>query len=128
MPDGSVDYTTIRERGGGKELAAYIVKQAGEEIAGQMRLFSQKDQKKLIRISSSRNLDRAEPERKIYRHWTMKKILENGPKPTPGYYIEKDTIKKGTNKYTGYSYYKYSEARIDQIDCRQRAHPGGGYG
>lgn len=127
-PEGSVDYTTIREQGGGKDLAAYITKQAGEEIAGQMRLFSQKDQKKLIRISSSRNLDRAEPVRKIYRHWTMKKVLENGPKPTPGYYIDKDSIRAGVNRFTGFSYYKYTEVRIDQIDCRWRRDPGGGHG
>lgn len=127
-PDGSVDYTTIREQGGGKDLAAYITKQAGEEIAGQMRLFSKKDQKKLIRISSSRNLDRAEPVRKVYRHWTMKKVLENGPKPTPGYYIDKDSIRAGTNCFTGFSYYKYTEVRIDQIDCRRRGDPGGGHG
>lgn len=126
-PDGSVDYTTIREQGGGKDLAAYITKQAGEEIAGQMKLFTQKDQKRLIRISSSRNLDRAEPMRKVYCHWTMKKILENGPKPTPGYYIDKDSIRAGVNRFTGFSYYKYTEVRIDQIDCRRR-NQGGGHG
>lgn len=117
---GSVDYTTIREQGGGRELAAYITKQAGEEIEGQMHLFSKKDQKRLIRISSSRNLDRAAPVRKIYHHWTMKKILENGPKPAPGYYIDKDSIRTGINRFTGHSYYKYTEVRINQIDCRCR--------
>ena len=127
-PDGSVDYTTIREQGGGKELAAYIVKQAGEEIAGQMRMFSQEDQKKLIRISSSRNLDRVEPVRKIYRHWTMKKILENGPKPTQGYYRDKESIRTGVNRFTGFSYYKYTEVRIKPIDCRRKADPGGRHG
>lgn len=123
--DGSVDYTTIREQGGGKDLAEYITKQAGEEIEGQMHLFSAKDQRRLIRFSSSRNLDRAEPVRKVYRHWTMKKILENGPKPTPGYYIDKDSIQAGVNRFTGFSYYKYTEVRIDQIDCRRRNQGGG---
>lgn len=127
-PDGSVDYTTIREQGGGKDLAAYITKQAGEEIAGQMHLFSKKDQKRLVRISSSRNLDRAEPVRKVYRHWTMKKILENGPEPTPGYYIDEDSIRAGINRFTGFTYYKYTEVRIDQLDCRWRGDPGGGHG
>lgn len=127
-PDGSVDYTTIREQGGGKELAAYITKQAGEEMAGQMHLFSKEDQKRLVRISSSRNLDRAQPVRKIYRHWTMRKILEEGPKPAPGYYIDKGSIQAGVNRFTGYSYYRYTEVRIDQIDCRRRRDPGGGNG
>lgn len=126
-PGGSVDYTTIREQGGGKDLAAYIVKQAGEEIEGQMHLFCKKDQKKFTRISSSRNLDRAVPVRKIYRHWTMKKILEEGPKPTPGYYIDKESIVAGINRFTGFSYFKYTEVRIRQIDCR-RQDPGGGHG
>ena len=127
-PEGCVDYTTIREQGGGRELAAYITKQAGEEVDGQMCLFSKKDQRKLIRISSSRNLVRAEPVRKVYRHWTMRKILENGPKPTPGYYIDKDSIRAGVNRFTGFSYYKYTEVRIGQIDCRWKTGAGGSDG
>lgn len=125
--DGSVDYTTLREAGGCRELAAYIVKQPEEEAKGQMSLFPEEDRKKLVKVSSSRNLKRDEPVRKAYTHWTMRRILENGPKPTPGYYIEEESIVSGVNPFTGMSYYKYSEARIIQRD-RIGDRGGGGYG
>ena len=116
---GSIDYTTLRESGGYEELAKYIVKQAGEEIEGQMKLFSKKDQKQLTTVSSSRNLDRPQPVRKLYRHWTMRRILQDGPEPTPGYYIDDESIVTGRNPFTGLSYYKYTEIRIRPIDRRE---------
>lgn len=125
---GSIDYTTIREQGGFKKLAEYITKQPRGEIAGQMCLFSAQEQKRLVAVSSSRNLERPKPERREYRHWTMRRILEEGPKPTPGYYIDRDSIWAGKNRFTGYSYYKYTEVRIRQIDCRGGPDPGGGHG
>ena len=85
---GSIDYTTIREEGGCENLAGYLVKQVSEEIEGQLELFEMKEQKKLLSVSSSRNLIRPVPVRKKYAHWTMRRILKEGPKPTPGYYID----------------------------------------
>ena len=58
---------------------------------------------------------RPKPERKTYFRWTMRKILEDGPKPTPGFYIVKDSIISGTNKYTGMSYLRYTEQRIKEV-------------
>lgn len=117
---GSIDYTTIREQGGCEELAKYLVKQAGDEIKGQMELFDENGKKKLSSVSSSRNLVRPVPERKKYAHWTMRRILKDGPKPTPGYYIDPDSIVQGVNRFTGLSYYKYTEVRLHPLDCWDR--------
>lgn len=117
---GSIDYTTIREEGGCENLAGYLVKQVSEEIEGQLELFEMKEQKKLLSVSSSRNLIRPVPVRKKYAHWTMRRILKEGPKPTPGYYIDPDSIIQGVNRFTGLSYYKYTEVRIQPLDFRDR--------
>lgn len=115
---GRVNFESIYEYGGYQKLANYIVKKPSEEIQKQISLFPEEEQKELIKYSSSRNLIRPEPERKTYRRWTLKKLIEEGPKPTPGYYIDKNTIHYGTNKYTGMSYYQYTECRIETIRSR----------
>lgn len=112
---GRVNYQSIYEYSGYKKLANYIVKQPNEEEEMQLSLFPVEDRKELIKYSSSRNLIRPEPERTGYRRWTVKDLIENGPKPTPGYYIDKDSIHSGVNKYTGMSYYQYTESRIEEI-------------
>jgi hypothetical protein len=48
----------------------------------------------------------------------MKKLIDEGPKPTPGYYIDVESIYYGVNKYTGMSYYQYTECRIEEIKSR----------
>ena len=112
---GSIDYTTIREQGGYEELAKYLVKQADAETEGQMELFPEEERKQLLSVSCSRNLDRPQAARREYRHWTMRRILEQGPKPTPGYYIDKESIIAGVNPFTGLSYFKYTEIRIQPV-------------
>lgn len=119
---GMIDFRTLYEAGGYKNLAEYIVKKPKKDSKEykQLSLFPEEDRKKLLAISTSRNLVRPEPERKVFSHWTMRKILENGPKPTPGYYIDKDSVYVGINPYTGYSYLKYTEFRLSD-----RGDPGG---
>jgi len=97
-----------------KNLAEYIVKQPmeGTEEYEQLSLFAPVQQKQLLSISSSRNLIRPEPQVKEVKHFTMRPILEYGPKPKKGYYIDKDSIVSGINPYTGLSYLKYTEIRI----------------
>lgn len=64
-------------------------------------------------FSTSRNLVRPEPdERKVYTRRTMEHAIKQGPKPTPGYYIDKDSIRIGVNKITGWSYMYYTELPI----------------
>lgn len=112
---GRVFYTPIYEAGGYEELAEYIVKQPNEEVEKQLSLFPEEERKEFVKYSSSRNLIRPEPEVKEYRRWTLKKLIENGPKPTPGFYIDKNSILQGVNQYTGMSYYQYTEIRVAEI-------------
>jgi hypothetical protein len=115
---GYVNYETLYEYGGYQRLANYIVKKPNKEQEQQLNLFEEEDRKELIKYSSSRNLIRPQPEQKTYRRWTMQKLIENGPKPTPGYYIDIDTIRYGVNEYTGMSYYQYTECKIMEITSR----------
>lgn len=101
---GRVFFSLLYEEGGFKKLAEYLVKPPLEE---------HQDDKGLRSYSCSRNLKKPEPERKYYRRWTVKKLLEEGPVAKPGYYIDKDSIVQGENRYTGYSYMKYTEVRLE---------------
>ncbi|MCM1326936.1 MAG: hypothetical protein NC094_09045 [Bacteroidales bacterium] len=109
------------ERFGGEEedyerLGSYLVKPQNEE---QMDRLPPEERKVLRAYSTSRNLERPKPERKDYKRRTLRKVMEEGPKPAPGYYISKESIRSGINPYTGMSYLYYTEIRID---------PGGGSG
>lgn len=112
---GRVNFASIHEQGGYQQLACYIVKLPDKGIEKQLSFFSEPDKRELIKFSSSRNLIRPEPERTEYRRWTVRKLVEEGPVPTPGFYIDKDSVVYGTNPYTGMSYYRYTECRIEEI-------------
>ena len=45
-----------------------------------------------------------------------RKIIKNGPEPTPGYYIDPESVVCGVNKYTGLSYLRYTEIRIKPLE------------
>lgn len=112
---GRANFSSICETGGYGKLANYIVKQPDEEAEKQLSFFPENDRKEFIRFSSSRNLIRPKPERKTYRRWTLKRLAEEGIKPSPGYYIDKESVRSGVNRYTGMSYLYYTECRIDII-------------
>lgn len=112
---GRVNYESIYELGGYKKLADYITQEPSEEEYEQLSLFPKEEQKKFKSYSTSRNLIRPEPERSEYRRRTVRKLIEEGPKPTPGYYIDKNSIVSGVNRYTGMSYLHYTEVRIKEI-------------
>lgn len=116
--DGLCDFKTMYEIGEFEALAKYICKQpeADSEEYKQLTLFDLSDQKKLLKVSSSRNLVRPEPEKKEYKHWTMRGTIEKGIEPTKGYYIDQDSIISGINPFTGLSYLKYTEIRLDPIE------------
>lgn len=125
---GRASYENIYESGGYQALADYIVKPPGDDVMGQLSLFDEKEKKELIRYSSSRNLIRPEPERKEYKNRTMRKILDavqsgDGPEPTPGYYIDRDSVYTGFNRFTGYSYLQYTEYRIKDGTKRKEEPP-----
>lgn len=108
---GRVNFQNLQKSETYADLAGYITKEP-EEMEGQIALFPEEEQKKLIKYSCSRNLIRPKPERKSYQHWTMKRILEEGPKASEGYYIKKESVISGINPYTGMSYLRYEEYQI----------------
>lgn len=111
-PYGRANYETVTQ-GAFEALAEYILK-ADEDAKKQLSLFPEEEQKKLLKYSCSRNLIRPVPEVKEYRNRTMRKVLENGPEPTPGFYIDPDTIVCGVNPYTGMSYLQYIEYSLNR--------------
>lgn len=130
-PHGHPYWATLYDEGGFDALADYIVKKPDEETEKQLSLFPVEEQKQLCRYSTSRNLVRPEPERKTYKRWTLKKLIEQGAKPTPGYYIVPESVQQGVNRFTGMSYLRYTECRINQIGSREewrKLQEGGGGG
>ncbi len=111
---GHVNYATLYEEGDYEQLADYLAKD--EMTKKQEAELEQKDRKRLRAYSHSRNLTTVEPQTRTYGHWTMRRIIRDGPKPTPGYYILKDSIRSGVNPYTGMSYLYYTENRLDEAD------------
>lgn len=114
-PTGGANITPLREETGFKKLANYIAKEPDEEQYKQLSLFDIKERKQMIKYSSSRNLVRPEPETKEYTRRTVRKIIENGIEPTPGFYIDKDSVDIGINPFTGMSYIHYTELRTNPI-------------
>ncbi len=102
---GMTDFTLAYEAGGFRRLAEYLVKPPidGTDPEGEA-----------ARYHPSRNLVRPQRERKEYTHWTVRKLIFEGPTPTPGFYIVPDSIVTGVNPYTGMSYLHYEEVRIEK--------------
>lgn len=115
LTGGHVNYTPVYEEGHFKDLASYLVKEPTEEITGQLTLFGTEEEKKIfLKYGCSRNLEMPEKKTHKYKRRTVRKLIENGPKPQPGYYIDRDSIRHGVNKYTGMSYYYYTEIRLER--------------
>lgn len=110
---GRINYQHL-DNGDYKELASYITKPPDEEVDKQISLFPEEERKDFIKYSSSRNLIRPEPERKVYSRRTMSRIIRDGPKPSPGYYIDKSSVVFGINRYTGMSYLYYTERKLKE--------------
>lgn len=120
---GKIDWRSMYEAGGFKELSKYIGKKYTDEDEEyeQLSLFDEKEQKQMTVVRCSRNLIRPEPEVVVSSKITMRKIIEFGPEATPGYYIDEDSIYSGVNRYTGLSYLHYTEYRIR--DGTERGQP-----
>lgn len=102
---GGVYFGLAYEEGGFRKLAEYIVKPPDEEVD---------PEGETVAYNTSRNLIRPEPEIKPYWRRTVEKIIREGPKPTPGYAIDPNTIVSGVNPYTGMSYLKYEEIKLER--------------
>lgn len=116
--DGLVDWKTTYEAGGYAGLADYLTKkpEEGSDEYEQLSLFPKEERKYFLAVQSSRNLVRPEPERHYYSRRTMRKLIEEGPRAEEGYYIDYDTLYIGRNPYTGLSYCRYTEVRLDSPD------------
>ena len=107
---GRVNFQFL-DSGNHKALSEYITKPPDPNIENQLSMFPEEERNEFIKYSSSRNLIRPEPERKVYSKWTVRKILAEGPKPSPGYYIDRESIRIGFNPYTGMNYIQYTEIK-----------------
>jgi hypothetical protein len=67
-----------------------------------------------MKYGCSRGLEVPEKETHTYKRRTIRKLVENGPKPTKGYYIDQDSIRHGINLYNGMTYYYYTEIKLDK--------------
>lgn len=94
------DFVPMYKQGEFKDLAAYVVKPDKEDKDGNPTSSSN--------YSRSRNLEEPEPD---IKRTTLKSIREY-PEPTPGYYIDKDSVRQGINPITGSEYLHYIEIEL----------------
>lgn len=117
---GRINYQLLHDYNsdGYQLLAEYIVKPLPEET-GQYNLFEEEPSTGFKRYTTSRNLIRPEPVVKEYKRRTVRDIVQNGPRATAGYIIDKSSIRSGVNPYTGLSYCHYTEyrARTPKRNC-----------
>lgn len=109
------------------DLGSYMTKLPDEDIEGQMSFLSASDRKKYVKFRSSKNLVRPETIRQRERvsRKEIVKLLKDGPKAREGYYIDKNSIRHGVNKYTGYGYYYYTEVKLEKAQTdREKEKPG----
>lgn len=108
-------FKPLYEEGQYEKLACYMAKLPPEEDDSgkkwEERIEKLTDEQ--YSYSTSRNLVRPKPdEHKEYTRRTMERAIKEGPKPTPGYYIDKNSIRIGVNRITGWSYMYYTELPI----------------
>ena len=99
---GKTNVQLLYEKGQFADLAAYIIKPDTVNEDGTPATQSN--------YSRSRNLTVPKP---VVSRTTRKKILQE-PVPTPGYYIDKDSICQGINPITGREYLHYIEIRLKE--------------
>lgn len=91
-PQGRVTHQLLYEKGEFRELAAYITK--SPKTDSRLRESS---------YSSSRNMPLPEPDKKLIRWKTWRKI-----RIPEGYYLDKVSLHEGINPVTGYPYRSYT--------------------
>lgn len=94
------------------KLADYLTKAPDGQIEGQLTFLTKEEKKAFVRYSCSRNLQEPIPERKDCRRRTIENMIRDGIQPTPGYYIDQDSVRYGINPFTGFSYLHYKEIRL----------------
>lgn len=99
-------FALLYEDGGYDQLASYLTKEPEDS----------EDARKARGYVPSRNLEKPQMQEKTYLRWTVEKLIQEGPKPRDGFYIDKDSIVSGVNPYTGMSYLHYTEIRLEPIE------------
>jgi len=114
-------FNELLDDGTYEQLADYIVKPPTDQQKKLLKTFDE-DAKKLIRYSCSRNLERPVPETKIYSQRTMRSVFNNDLIPEKGYYIDKNSIRRGVNPYSGYGYLYYQEVKLTKDKKAEPVH------
>ncbi|WP_341430509.1 rolling circle replication-associated protein [Clostridium amylolyticum] len=102
---GRVKIFPLDDTGQYGELASYLIKQTSKskELQGK-------------KWNSSKNLIIPEPEITIISH---REWFRTDATPKKGYYIDKNSVKKGIDKFTGYGYLRYTMIKIPDRDIRK---------
>ena len=115
---GAVDIESLSGSGGYDQLAEYICKDPDGDEGGQMHLDIEglEEQKALVRMHASKNLQYPEPEKKLITKTAVEKLILDGPKPSPGYVVIKGSVHRGHNPVTGMPYICWKERRLSRRD------------
>ncbi len=95
-----------------EQLADYITKEADKDDDQYHLPGTIEDRRAVLRIRSSRNLIRPEPEKTPLTRRQFAKLMTEGPKPAKGYAIIPDSVRRGENPVTGMPYIRWKERRI----------------
>lgn len=98
-----------------EQLADYITKEAEKDDDQYHLPGTIKDRRAVLRIRSSRNLIRPEPEKTPLTKREFERLMANGPKPASGFIIIPDSVRRGENPITGMPYIRWKERRIKPI-------------
>lgn len=100
---GKARPTFLDDSGQYGQLASYLIKETS-------KTFKSDEHGPGKRYSCSRNLEKPEIKKKIIPAKSWRKE----PKPIPGYWIEKDSMRSGICEYNGYPYQFYRMIRIEE--------------
>ena len=102
---GHINFRTLYDAGGYKELAEYIAKP-----------MEKWEPQNINRYHPSRNLVRKDPDKKEVKRRNL--VDKYGqmiyPKAPKGYYVDPDSVRMGKNPVTGYAYRHYTLVKINR--------------
>lgn len=98
-----------------EQLADYITKEADKDDDQYHLPGTIEDRRAVLRIRSSRNLIRPEPEKTPLTRRQFARLMTEGPKPAKGYAIIPDSVRRGENPVTGAPYIRWKEIRIKPL-------------
>lgn len=101
-PWGMLRDTPLRRDRDYRKLAAYLIKETDKTF----RLAESVGKR---RYTCSRNIERPQ----MKRESVSARLLLEDPKPVKGYYIDKESVHKGVNPFTGRIYLEYVMVSID---------------